>query len=203
MVKMTRRTILIGTICSLGGCGTLSTLSDASVPLDTYDLQPAAGSSSGGRKSRTLLVARPQASAALATDRIMIKPDPAAIAYLPDARWSDELLAMLQTLLIRSISETGRIAYVGRSDAGPVPDKALLVRIDGFEVAALAVGAFEARVEIDLTMINDRDQRVTASRRFAQVEAIATDQTRDIVAAFQTIMDALLPQMVDWAVRQV
>jgi cholesterol transport system auxiliary component len=203
MVDITRRTILLGTICGLSSCGTLSTLSNASVPLDTYDLQPAAGSTRGGRKSRTLLVARPQTSAALATDRIMIKPEPAAIAYLPDARWSDELPAMLQTLLIRSISETGRVAYVGRSDAGPVPDKALLVRVDGFEVSALADGRFEVRVAIDLTLVNDRDQRVVGSRQFAQTESIKTDQTRDIVAAFQTIMDDLLPTMSDWAVQRV
>lgn len=202
MADFTRRSLLIGTMCSLTGCGTLSTLSAASTPLDTYDLRPASGSKRGGRKSRTLLIARPQASAALATDRIMIKPDAAAIAYLPDARWSDELPALLQSLLVQSISETGRVAYVGRSEGGPVPDKVMLVRVDGFEVVALSEGSFEVRTEIDLTMINDRDQRVTASRRFAQTEAIATDQTRTIVAAFQTIMDRLLPQMSDWAVQQ-
>ncbi|MEO9824615.1 MAG: hypothetical protein ABJF50_09400 [Paracoccaceae bacterium] len=62
---------------------------------------------------------------------------------------------------------------------------------------------FEVRVEIDLTMVNDRDQTVAASRRFAKTEAIATDQTRDIVTAFRTVMDSLLPEMSDWAVRHV
>jgi cholesterol transport system auxiliary component len=203
MPDLTRRTLLLGTMCGLSGCGTLSSLSAASEPLDTYDLRPVPGSTRGGRKSRTLLVAKPQASAALATDRIMIKPDAAAITYLPDARWSDETPAMLQALLIRSISETGRVAYVGRADAGPVPDKALLVRLDAFEVIALTGGMIEVRVEIDLTMVNDRDQKVVASQRFAKTEAIATDQTRDIVPAFQTVLDALLPQMSDWAVRHV
>lgn len=203
MANLTRRTLLLGTICGLSGCGTLTSLSAASEPLDTYDLRPVPGSTRGGRKSRTLLVAKPQASAALATDRIMIKPDAAAITYLPDARWSDETPAMLQALLIRSISETGRVAYVGRADAGPVPDKALLVRLDAFEVVVLRGGMLEVHVEIDLTMVNDRDQKVVASQRFAKKEAIVTDQTRDIVTAFQTVMDALLPQMSDWAVRHV
>ncbi|MEO9824616.1 MAG: ABC-type transport auxiliary lipoprotein family protein [Paracoccaceae bacterium] len=85
-------------------------------------------------------MAKPQASAARATDRIMVKPDPAAITYLSDADWSDELPAMLQAQLIRNISETGRVAYVGRTDAGPVLDKALLVRLDAVEVVALTGG---------------------------------------------------------------
>jgi cholesterol transport system auxiliary component len=83
-----------------------------------YDLQPAVGAKRGGRKSRMLVFARPQASAALTTDRIMIEPYAASITYLPDARWSDEVPVLLQTLLIRSISETGRVVYVGRSDTG-------------------------------------------------------------------------------------
>jgi len=203
MANLTCRTILLGCLSGLSGCSALSVLSEASAPLDTFELQPAAETTRGGRTSRTLLVARPQASAALATDRIMIKPDPAVITYLPDARWSDEMPAMVQTLLIRSISATGRVAYVGRSDAGPVPDKALLVRVDAFEVAAQGGGTFDVRVSIELTMINDRDQRVIGTRSFVQTETLATDDTRAIVAAFQTVMDALLPQMSDWAIGRV
>ena len=203
MAKMNRRTVILGMVSSISSCGTLSALSEASEPLDTYDLLPAAGSKRGKRTSRTLLVARPQASAALATDRIVIKPDPAAITYLPDARWSDELPAMLQNLLVRSISETDRVAYVGISEGGPVPDKALLVRIDAFEVEALKDGTFEVRVDVFLSMVNDRDQRVTGSRRFAQTETTAANQTREIVTAFQAIMNVLLPEMSGWAVQQM
>lgn len=203
MQTLTRRTALLGALCMLGNCGTLSSLNSAAKPLDTYDLRPVAGSKNGARTSRTLLVARPQASAALATDRIMIKPDLSSITYLPDARWSDELPAVLQSLFIRSISETGRIAYVGRSDAGPVPDKALLVRIDAFEVNALAVGAFDVNVDLDLTLINDRDQRVVASRRFSKGIQVSSDQPKDIVIAFQAVLNDLLPAMSDWAIQRV
>jgi len=59
------------------------------------------------------------------------------------------------------------------------------------------------RVSIELTMINDRDQRVIGTRSFVQTETLATDDTRAIVAAFQTVMDALLPQMSDWAIGRV
>lgn len=203
MTLLSRRTLMLGAISGLPGCSALSTLGTASEPLDTYDLAPAAGSQAGRRTARTLLVALPQASAALATDRIMVKPDPVAITYLPDARWSDALPAVLQTLLVRSIAQTGRIGYVGRSDAGPVPDKALLVRIDAFEGAAQGDGTFEIRVDVDLTLINDRDQRVVASRRFSQTNALNSDDTNAIVAEFQTVLNALLPAMSDWAIARV
>lgn len=203
MEKLTRRTALFGAISSLGGCSAITSINAAARPLDTYDLRPAAGSMAGGRTSRTLLVARPQASAALATDRIMVKPDAASITYLPDARWSDELPAVVQSLLIRSISETGRIAYVGSSDAGPIPDKALLVRIDEFEVYALASDTYEVQVDLDLTIINDKDQRVVGSRRFSQAEQAADDSPQEIVRVFQAVLNDLLPAMSDWTIQRV
>lgn len=203
MHVMNRRIVMLGGLSALGGCSAISTLNDATRPLNTYDLSPASGSSRGGRTSRTLLVARPQATAALSSDRILVKPDPVSITYLSDARWSDEVPAVVQTLLIRSISGTGRIAYVGQSDAGPIPDKALLTRVDAFEVVTLAGGTLEARIDLELTMINDADQRIVGSRRFTEAAPVANDEARVIVAAFQTLLNTLLPAITDWAVRQV
>ena len=93
---LSRRVALLGGISALGGCSAVSALNSAAQPLDTYDLLPANGSQTGRRTSRTMLVARPEASAAIATDRIMIMPGAASITYLPDARWSDELPLVLQ-----------------------------------------------------------------------------------------------------------
>ena len=200
---LNRRTALLGAVSVLGGCSTLNALNAATEPLNTYDLLPVTGSKKGGRTSRTLLIARPQASAALATDRIMIRPDSASIAYLPDARWSDELPLVFQSLLIRSISATDRIAYVGRSDAGPVPDKALLVRMDAFEVNALADDTFEVHVDIELTIINDRDQRVVATRSFSQSQSTPSEDARAVVSAFQDVLNNLIPTLSEWVIQRV
>ncbi|WP_298864326.1 ABC-type transport auxiliary lipoprotein family protein [uncultured Sulfitobacter sp.] len=202
MPDLTRRMALTGAFLSLSGCSAITSLNAAAKPLNTYDLRPVTGAKRGGKSSRTLLVALPQATAALATDRIMIKPDAAAITYLPNARWSDELPAVIQSLLIRSVSATGRVAYVGAVGAGPVPDKALLVRIDAFDVTVLPDGTFEATADFDLTLINDRDQRIVASRRFSQSASVESDTPEAIVSAFQGLLDDLLPLMTDWTTQR-
>lgn len=200
--QLTRRVALVGAISALGGCSAVSVLNTAAQPLDTYDLAPAPGATAGRRTNRTLLVARPEATAAIATDRIMIKPDTVSVTYLPDARWSDDLPLIVQSLLVRSISDTGRIGYVGRSDGGPVPDSALLVRMDTFQVNVLANDAFEVDVNIALTVLNDRDQRVVATRSFAQTAQAADNSPAAIVAAFQAVLNRLLPTMADWVLRR-
>ena len=200
---LTRRGVLIGAACALGGCSTIASLNAASEPLETFDLNAVPGATSGRRTGRTLLVALPETSAALKSDRILIRPDRVSIAYLPDARWSDELPAVVQNLLVRSIAGTGRLGYVGRSGAGPVPDRALLTRIDAFEVAARAEGGFDVAVDLSLTVVNDRDQRIVGSRSFAGAAQSATSDPRTVVGAFQGLMNDLLPQMTDWTVGRV
>ncbi len=200
---LTRRFVLLGGACSLSGCSAISALNSAAQPLDTYLLSPPAGSSVGRRSARTLVVVRPEAPAAIATDRIMVRSGPSAISYLPDARWADELPLVLQSLLVRSISETGRIGYVGKSDGGPVPDRALLVRLDTFEIVAQADGTFTALVAMTLTVLDDKSQRVVATRNFSQITPVPNDSAAAIVAAFQTSLDVLLPAVADWAVGNV
>lgn len=199
-LKLTRRTALLGGVSLLAGCNAISALNSASQPLDTYDLSPAVGSTGGRRSGRTLLVARPEASAAIATDRILVKPDAASITYLPDARWTDELPAVFQSLLVRSISGTGRLGYVGNSEGGPVPDTALLVRMDAFEVQVVGEGAFVVTVDVALTLLNDKSQRVIGTRSFAQTASAVDDSPLAIVAAFQGLLDQMLPAMADWVV---
>lgn len=197
---LTRRTALLGAAAALSGCSALSALNSAAQPLDTYDLTPASGSRQGRQTGRTLLVARPEAPATIASDRIMIKPNAVAVTYLPEARWSDALPLVIQSVLIRSISGTGRVGYVGQSDGGPVPDTALLVRLDAFQVTVLADGRFQATVDIALTALDDRNQQVTGSRSFAQTAVAADTTPAAVIAAFQTVLNTLLPTMADWAV---
>ncbi|MFN3661601.1 ABC-type transport auxiliary lipoprotein family protein [Yoonia sp.] len=198
-IQLTRRVALLGGAVALGGCGAVSALNTAASPLDTYDLTPRAGSTGGRRTQRTLLLALPDAAAAISTDRIMIRPNAAAITYLPQARWTDELPRVVQSLLVRSISATGRIGYVGRSDGGPVPDSALLTRIDAFDVSVGADGSFTVLIDITLTVLDDRDQRVIGTQRFSQSVPVGNDNPVTIVAGFQALVDAMLPGMADWA----
>ncbi len=199
--RLNRRTMLFGAAACLSGCSAISALNTASRPMDTYDLAAATGSPDGRHTSRTLLVVRPEAPAAIATDRIMVKPNAQSVTYLPDARWSDELPDLLQTILIQSISGTGRIGYVGRSESGPVPDTVLLVRLDAFNIEVMPDGTFAAVVDIALTALDDSAQSVRATRGFASRARAPDDRPVAVAATFQRILDGLLPAMSDWAIQ--
>ena len=157
--------------------------------------------SDGDQVSYDLLVVAPDAPAVLATDRMLIRPTPQTVAYLPDARWSDDVPRLLQSLLVQTLCGTGRIGYVGTPGSGPVPDVALLLRLDRFEVEAgqtlRAVLSFQA------TLLRDRDQRVIASRRFAGNTVLANDNAATVAAGFQALIGETLPATADWVLGQL
>lgn len=204
-VQFTRRLFVMGAVATLPGCSTLNALSEASSPLPTFDLLPVTGATSGRRTNASFLVAKPVAPAVLDTDRWLIRPDAVSITYLPDARWPENLPTLVQSLMIRSLSSTGRIGFVGPSGEGPVPDFAVLSRIDAFEIAVTQAtdGSFEnnARIKMNLTIVRDANQRVIASRSFE-----GSDQPTDlgpapIVSALQRILDPMLLDMTNWIIQ--
>lgn len=197
---LSRRAAMAGALTMLSGCAALSALGGGGKVLDTYDLNPASGAAGGRRSSRRLVVARPEAPAAIATDRILVKPNPRSITYLPDARWSAEAPLLIQSLLIRSISATGRLGYVGQVENGPVADRVLLARVDAFQAEADEARNLKARVELALTLLNDADQSLIASRSFSGSAAVPGDSPDAVVAAFQTVMDQILLNAAAWVV---
>ncbi|MCK0097400.1 ABC-type transport auxiliary lipoprotein family protein [Yoonia sp. F2084L] len=197
-MTLSRRMFALGAL-ALPGCTSLGLLDAAR---DVYELQPVSLPAQSGRSSQSLLVLMPTAPAALSTDRILIKQDPLAVAYLPDASWSDSVPQMMQSVLIRTLASAGRIGFVGAQGAGPVPDTVLLTRIDAFEVTMLADGRFETRISCEMTVLRDRDQRVLGTRRFEGALIIASDQAGPIARAFQQLLDDLLPQAATWVLAR-
>lgn len=197
MFHLNRRALVLGAL-ALPGCTAIDTLNSAAAPRDTYALQPVTAPDQGSRRAGNLLVLLPAAPADIATDRILIRTDPLSVAYLPQARWVDQVPQMLQSVLIRSLAATGKIGFVGAQGSGPVPDVVLLTRIDSFGVDKRASGDFAVSVAIDLTLLRDRDQRVMANTRFASDLAVADDRARTIALGFQQVLDTLLPQAVGW-----
>ena len=73
--------------------------------------------------------------------------------------------------------------------------------MDAFEVVVAPGGEVRVNVEIDLTVVNDRDQRVLGRRSFAQSANAANDSPPAITAAFQAALNVLLPSAAEWILQ--
>jgi cholesterol transport system auxiliary component len=188
----------------LTGCGAISALDDATTTLSVYDLRAADQPRAARQTDTHIIVELPNASGALDTDRIMIRPDPLQAQYLPDVRWSDPVPAMVQTLMLRSLESTDAASYVGRRPLGPGGDFAVLTELVDFQ-AELDPGGETAtvRVEMIVRLLRERDTRVVASRTFRASAVAPSTETPAVVAAFDTAVEALMTAFTSWTLESV
>ena len=195
------RTLLsLAALPLLAGCGAISALSSAARPLDAYSLTPASGLEAPASTSRLLAVELPTAAGGIDTDRILVKPSPLQAQYLPGVRWIDPAPALVQSLLLASLQDTGAFRHVGRPSTGPFPDYTLLTEIRDFQAEATTADGppYRTRVGLVVSIARQEDDQIVASRAF-EAEAIA--ETADppiIVPAFDAATDELLRQVVNW-----
>ncbi len=201
MTAISRRTVLAaGTLTALSACGALS---KATENLDAYTLSTPQGGGGGRSSSRHLVVELPTSSGALATDRILIKPNSLQAEYLPKGRWVDPTPLLLQGLIVSSLQNSGAFRLVGRDGAGLVPDYRLLVEVNDFQAEAPATGlaATPVRVGLTMTLVRERDGSLVATHRFDQTALATSSDTLAVVAAFDDATRKVLSDAVIWILR--
>ncbi|MFD1912807.1 ABC-type transport auxiliary lipoprotein family protein [Halodurantibacterium flavum] len=183
----------------LPGCAAISALS-GSDPLDVYDLRPAPSLGvASARPTRDLVIEEPTTRGALATDRILIRPNPLQAQYLPDGRWSDETPALVQTQLVRAFEDTGALRYVGRRPLGLSGDYALLSEITDFQAELQPDGRSAlVRIRLSARLVREADTGILGARVFEATALSASTDTLNIVSAFDTAAAALVPQIAAW-----
>ena len=199
-----RNLALLAILGAMSGCGALSSLSAASERLPSYDLGAAAVPPGPARASRrALLVTTPTATGAIDTDRIVIKPNALQVEYIPDSRWIDAAPDHVQTLLIRSLANSGAFGYVGADPAGPIPDYVLFTDLVAFqtEVNSAPGMPMQVRIRLNLTLMNDINRSVTATSAFERVVPVASAEPLAVVTAFDTAMSGILLETTAWTVR--
>lgn len=190
---------------AVAGCSPLSSLGNATRPLDTYTLQTLPVQGGARTSSRSLFVAEASAPAVISTDRVVMKPGPVQITLLPNARWADTAPGLVRELLTRSLSDSGRLGYVTSASSGPLPAYTLMTDIADFQ-ARLTPGSAapaEAVVTLNLSVVRNSDGRLLASRRFTSAFPAEDTTALPVVAAFDRAMSSVLAEAVPWVARAV
>ncbi len=197
--------LLAAALTGLAGCGTLSTLDSASRVLDTYELTPLSLSGGSAGRGPVLYVAEPTGSAALQSDRIVVKPSSVQVALLPDARWVEPTPVLFQRLLRQSLVNSGRFRFVSSSATGPISEYAVVPDIEAFQVETGGGEdvSYSVSVRIGFTLIRDLDQQVVGARWFGTSVPIADDSALAVVGGFEAANQAVLRQAVDWIVASL
>jgi cholesterol transport system auxiliary component len=182
----------------LAGCGAITSLDRASTPLDAFELRapatvPVARSSQGIE----FTVELPSASGAIDTDRILVRPTPTQVQYLPESRWTAPAPAMLQSAMVETFLRSNAFRHVGRRPIGVSGDIALVTDLLDFGAEVRGDGAV---VEVTLVarLVREEDARITASRTFSRSVPIPDTSTPTILAGFEAATNAMLTDLATW-----
>lgn len=196
-----RRPLLVCLFATvLGGCSAITALDRAAQPLDVYELRaPDAAPVARSVQGIHFVVEVPTASGAIDTDRILIRPTPTQVTYLPDARWSEAAPVMLQTAIVESFLRANAFRFVGRRPLGASGDVALVTDLTDFGAEILPARE-GATVEMSLVarLVREDDAEVAATRLITRSTRVPDTSTAAILAGFEAVSDAVLAELVGW-----
>lgn len=187
---------------ALSGCTTFSSLNSAARNLDAYELHPLPSQGTVRPGGRTVFVADPSVTGALGSERIVIKPTPLQVAFLPDGRWVEATPQMVRNLLARSLSNSGRLGLVSTNAVGPLPDYTVMTDLETFQAEVGSPSGAPARVIVTMTIsvARDVDGRLVAARRFSQAADATGKDADEIAHAFDAAMSVILREATPWTV---
>lgn len=202
MVKLvSRRGMLLGATAGLSaglaGCGGLI---PQAPPSNLYTLSPkTAFQADMPRVDWQLVVEEPFAAGGLDTHRIAIMTNPYEIKYYADARWAERAPRMVQTLLVESFENTGKIVSVGRQSIGLRSDFNVKSELREFQ-AELRNGETvpDIRVAINTKLIAQPNQQIVASASFERRQKAAASDMLSVIAAFDEALGYVMREIVQW-----
>lgn len=205
---MIRPILMVAMMAGLAGCTGLGTLKQASKPNDLYLLTPKSTfSPSLPRIQKQIVVEEPTATAAVNTDQIAIQPTALEVQYLSRARWVDRAPLIVQSLMVESFENSNKVAAVGRSTVGLRADYVIAPDLREFQGIVVSdvdnVQTIRIEVRLNIKIIDEYEDKIIASSSFQENIISASDQTPDLVTAFDEALGDAMRDAVEWSVRQI
>ena len=172
----------------LGGCG------GGAAPL-TFDLAALPSAGRPVSAGRSIAVSEPVGIQPFEADRIIVRESGGALAFLGGGQWADRLPRLIQTRLLQSLENSGRLRSVSRPGDKVVADYQLISEIRAFDVQA---GTGEAVVDLSLKLVTDGTGKVTAARIFTARVPVAKVDSGNGARALDQALSIVLADVVRW-----
>ena len=185
--RLLRTGALLAPLALLGGCG-------GATPL-TFDLAALPGQARAGGTARSIVVSEPVGLQPMEADRIIVREPGGSLSFLGGGQWADRLPRLIQTRVIQSLENTGRLRSVSRPGDKVPSDYQLVSEIREFDINS---GTGEAVVDLSAKLIAEGSGRVVNARVFTARVPVAKVDPQNAAAGLDAALSQVLGDLVRW-----
>ena len=161
-----------------------------------------------------LLIEIPHSPAGINTQRIVLRDSPVELKYFDRSNWTDLAPKMVQSLMVESFENSGKILAVGRESIGLRADYVLKSELREFqaeyvsEMSQLGTGVDidaappQIRVRMNVKLVKLPQRSIVASSTFESVMNANVNSMESIMGAFDEALGKTLKGVVSWALRK-
>ncbi|MGQ0664550.1 MAG: ABC-type transport auxiliary lipoprotein family protein [Pseudomonadota bacterium] len=146
-----------------------------------------------------LIVETPVAPAGLNTSRIALQRSPISLDYYARSNWTDLAPLLVQTLLIESFENTGKILAVGRESTALRADYVLKTELREFQAEYDGGDAPLIRVRLNGKLVQMPTRTIIANHTAERTVRSEKGDMAGIVQAFDDALGKVMKQLVEWA----
>jgi len=154
--------------------------------------------------SKQLVVEAPVAAEGLNSHRIALSHDELSLDYYANAKWTERAPMLVQTLLVESFENTGRIVSIAREGTDLRADYSLKTELREFQAEYPTKDANpEVEVRIIAKLVKMPERTIIAAESFgAKIKAEGTAMPA-VIGAFDEALGKVLKRIVTWAMPQL
>ncbi len=149
----------------------------------------------------SLDLARTTGPQALDGMQIMVSPTPGELQAYRGAIWAQSPGAMIETSLMRTLEDSGKIGSVTRQGSGASTDYRLLIDLRDFRSDYAGGGTPSAVIEINAKLLHLADQKIIGSRSFRYAQPAAGVEAGQVADAFAQALGTLGHDLAGWTLE--
>lgn len=146
----------------------------------------------------SLDIARPTGAQALNGLRIMVSPTPGELQAYRASSWAQTPGAMIETSLMRTLEDSGKIASVSRQGSGASANYRLLLDLRDFRSDYAGGATPSATIEVNAKLLHLSDQAIVGSRSFRIVQPASGVEPAQVSTAFGQALSSLAHDISGW-----
>lgn len=188
----------------LGACSLKEFIPGGGERADMYVLSPKSTfAETLAPVSSQLVIEVPIASEGINSHGIAVRETPLTLDYFAGVRWTERAPFMIQTLLVESFENSGKIVSVARRGTDLRADYVLKTELREFQAEYTTPESADARVRLNAKLVRMPQRVILASVNFERRIAVEGEGILAVVNAFDTALGKVLKRTVEWSLREV